>query len=334
MNRSTIIGSGSWGITLGLLLAFQGKDVTILTRDIRDENRLIKSSKAGHHIRGHEIPNSLTVSSDYERIISNTDLLIFAVPSPTLRKNTKHIKKYLKPTTVILSATKGLENVTNKTMTDVIMDEFDNLIEEGQVGAISGPNLSGEISEGKLALTTVAFTDLSTAKTVQKYLNSPTLRPYTSTDLIGVQYGGALKNIIAIASGFVDGSNLGNNAKASLITRGLNEIKTLGISQGAQEETFYGLSGIGDLITTCYSKLSRNYRFGNYLAKGLKVESCLEEVSGTVEGLNTTTSAYNIMQKHKLELPIISSIYKVLYEDFPPDQLIVDLMSRNLRKEL
>ena len=143
-----------------------------------------------------------------------------------------------------------------------------------------------------------------------------------------------MKNIIAIASGFVDGSNLGNNAKASLITRGLNEIKTLGMSQGAQEETFYGLSGIGDLITTCYSKLSRNYRFGNHLAKGLKVESCLAEISGTVEGLNTTTSAYSIMQKHKLELPIISSIYKVLYEDFPPNQLIRDLMSRNLREEL
>jgi glycerol-3-phosphate dehydrogenase (NAD(P)+) len=334
MNRSTIIGSGSWGTTLGLLLSSQGKDVTILTRNIRDENRLITASKSGRHIGGHEIPSSLSVSSDYERIIPNTDLVIFAVPSPTLRNNTKHITKYLKSSTIILSATKGLENVTNKTMTDVIMDESDNLINEGQVGAISGPNLSGEILEGKLALTTVAFTNLSIATTVQKYLKSPTLRPYTSTDLIGVQYGGALKNIIAIASGFVDGSNLGNNAKASLITRGLNEIKTLGMSQGAQEETFYGLSGIGDLITTCYSKLSRNYRFGNHLAKGLKVESCLAEISGTVEGLNTTTSAYSIMQKHKLELPIISSIYKVLYEDFPPNQLIRDLMSRNLREEL
>jgi len=334
MNRSTIIGSGSWGTTLGLLLSSQGKNVTILTRNIRDENMLITTSKPGRHIGGHKIPSSLSVSSDYERIIPNTDLLIFAVPSPTLRNNTKHITKYLKSSTIILSATKGLENVTNKTMTDVIMDESDNLINEGQVGAISGPNLSGEILEGKLALTTVAFTNLSIAKTVQKYLKSPTLRPYTSTDLIGVQYGGALKNIIAIASGFVDGSNLGNNAKASLITRGLNEIKTLGMSQGAQEETFYGLSGIGDLITTCYSKLSRNYRFGNHLAKGLKIESCLAEISGTVEGLNTTTSAYSIMQKHKLELPIISSIYKVLYEDFPPNQLIRDLMSRNLREEL
>lgn len=334
MNRSTIIGSGSWGTTIGLLLSSQGKDVTILTRNIRDENRLITPSKTGHHIAGHKIPSSLTVSSDYERIIPNTDLVIFAVPSPTLRNNIKHITKYLNSSTIVLSATKGLENITNKTMTDVFMDVSDGIINEGQVGAISGPNLSGEILEGKLALTTVAFTDSSTAKTVQKYLNCPTLRPYTSTDLIGVQYGGALKNIIAIASGFVDGSNLGNNAKASLITRGLNEIKTLGMSQGAQEETFYGLSGIGDLITTCYSKLSRNYRFGNHLAKGLKVESCLEEISGTVEGINTTTSAYSIMQKNKLELPIISSIYKVLYEDFPPNQLMKELMSRDLREEM
>jgi len=334
MNRSTIIGSGSWGTTLGLLLSSQGKDVTILTRNIRDENRLITPSKTGRHIAGNKIPSSLTVSNDYERIIPNTDLVIFAVPSPTLRNNTKHITKYLKSSTIILSATKGLENITNKTMTDVIVDESDSIINKGQVGAISGPNLSGEILEGKLALTTVAFTDLSTAKTVQKYLNSPTLRPYTSTDLIGVQYGGALKNIIAIASGFADGSNLGNNAKASLITRGLNEIKTLGMSQGAREETFYGLSGIGDLITTCYSKLSRNYRFGNHLAKGLNIERCLEDISGTVEGLNTTTSAYSIMQKNKLELPIISSIYKVLYEDFPPNQLVMDLMARNLREEL
>jgi len=334
MNRSTIIGSGSWGTTLGLLLSSQGKDVTILTRNIRDENRLITPRKTGRHIAGNKIPSSLTVSNDYERIIPNTDLVIFAVPSPTLRNNTKHITKYLKSSTIILSATKGLENITNKTMTDVIVDESDSIINEGQVGAISGPNLSSEILEGKLALTTVAFTDLSTAKTVQKYLNSPTLRPYTSTDLIGVQYGGALKNIIAIASGFADGSNLGNNAKASLITRGLNEIKTLGMSQGAREETFYGLSGIGDLITTCYSKLSRNYRFGNHLAKGLNIERCLEDISGTVEGLNTTTSAYSIMQKNKLELPIISSIHKVLYEDFPPNQLVMDLMARNLREEL
>ena len=247
ITKSVVIGGGSWGTTIALGLNNNNKNTTIITSTLK-KNR-------------NEKFKNLKITENYKEIVPESDLIILAVPSHALRKSVLKISPYISPHTLVLSATKGLENSTNKISTNVIYEELKNSIEEKQIGVMSGPNLSKEIQDGKIALTTIAFPELSNAKAVQDYLSSKIFRPYTSTDLIGVQYGGSLKNIIAIASGFLDQSNYGDNSKSSLIVRGLNEIKILGVTQGAKEETFYGLSGIGDLITTCYSNLSRNYQF-------------------------------------------------------------------------
>ena len=301
------------------VFTLKNKNTTIITSTLKNN-------------RNEKFKN-LKFTENYEKIVPKSDLIILAVPSHALRKSVLKISPYISPHTLILSATKGLENSTNKISTNVIYDELKNSIQERQIGVMSGPNLSKEIQDSKIALTTIAFPELSNAKIVQDYLSSKIFRPYTSTDLIGVQYGGSLKNIIAIASGFLDRSNYGDNAKSSLIVRGLNEIKILGVSQGAKEETFYGLSGIGDLITTCYSNLSRNYQFGVLISEGFSVNEAKGKIVQTIEGIDTAKSAYNLGKKNNLDLPIIYSIYKVIHENFTPQDVISKLMSRNLKSE-
>ena len=319
IKQSVVIGGGSWGTTISLGLINNNKNTTIIT-----------STKK------NDLPqkfNNLKFSERYDEIIPKSDLIILAVPSHGLRKSVAKISQYISPDTLVLSATKGLENTTNKISTNVIYEELKNIIPKNQIGVMSGPNLSKEIQENKIALTTIAFPELSNAKIVQDYLSSKIFRPYTSTDLIGVQYGGSLKNIIAIASGFLDRSNYGDNSKSSLLVRGLNEIKILGVSQGAKEETFYGLSGIGDLITTCYSNLSRNYQFGVLISDGFTVNEAKAKFIQTIEGIPTAKSAYNLGKKNNLDLPIIYSIYKVIHENFTPEEVIGELMSRTLKAE-
>ena len=319
ITQSVVIGGGSWGTTIALGLNNNKKNTTIITSTLKNN-------------RNEKFKN-LKFTENYEKIVPKSDLIILAVPSHALRKSVLKISPYISPHTLILSATKGLENSTNKISTNVIYDELKNSIQERQIGVMSGPNLSKEIQDSKIALTTIAFPELSNAKIVQDYLSSKIFRPYTSTDLIGVQYGGSLKNIIAIASGFLDRSNYGDNSKSSLIVRGLNEIKILGVSQGAKEETFYGLSGIGDLITTCYSNLSRNYQFGVLISEGFSVNEAKDKIVQTIEGIHTAKAAYNLGKKNNLDLPIIYSIYKVIHENFTPQDVISELMSRNLKSE-
>ena len=319
ITKSVVIGGGSWGTTIALGLNNNNKNTTIITSTLK-KNR-------------NEKFKNLKITENYKEIVPESDLIILAVPSHALRKSVLKISPYISPHTLVLSATKGLENSTNKISTNVIYEELKNSIQEKQIGVMSGPNLSKEIQDGKIALTTIAFPELSNAKAVQDYLSSKIFRPYTSTDLIGVQYGGSLKNIIAIASGFLDQSNYGDNSKSSLIVRGLNEIKILGVTQGAKEETFYGLSGIGDLITTCYSNLSRNYQFGVLISEGFSVNQAKDKIVQTIEGIDTTKSAYNLGKKNNLDLPILYSIYKVIHENFTPQEVISELMSRNLKSE-
>ena len=319
ITKSVVIGGGSWGTTIALGLNNNNKNTTIITSTLK-KNR-------------NEKFKNLKITENYKEIVPESDLIILAVPSHALRKSVLKISPYISPHTLVLSATKGLENSTNKISTNVIYEELKNSIQEKQIGVMSGPNLSKEIQDGKIALTTIAFPELSNAKAVQDYLSSKIFRPYTSTDLIGVQYGGSLKNIIAIASGFLDQSNYGDNSKSSLIVRGLNEIKILGVTQGAKEETFYGLSGIGDLITTCYSNLSRNYQFGVLISEGFSVNQAKDKIVQTIEGIDTTKSAYNLGKKNNLDLPILYSIYKVIHENFTPQKVISELMSRNLKSE-
>tara|TARA_Y100000590_G_scaffold460275_1_gene619254 strand:- start:696 stop:1661 length:966 start_codon:yes stop_codon:yes gene_type:complete len=317
INKSVIIGSGSWGKTIGKILSYDLKDVIIITRNIKSKDSETK----------------LQFSTDLKKFIPQAELIIFAVPSHALRENVKKVSPYISSKSLIISATKGLENSSDKISTEVIFDELKHTIRKEKIGVMSGPNLSVEINKGKIALTTIAFTEIRNAKIVQSYFNSPMFRPYTSTDILGVQYGGALKNIIAIASGFLDDGNYGNNAKSSLIVRGLNEIKIIGMSKGGKEETFYGLSGLGDLITTCYSKLSRNYTFGSLISKGYSIDEAKKKISQTIEGIGTAKSAYEIGLRNQLETPIINSIHKIIYEKYPAKEVISELMLRDLKSE-
>lgn len=325
INKSVIIGSGSWGETIGKALNKNLKETIIITRNLSSKKQIYYPSKSSK--------NNLQFSDDLKNNIPQAELIIFAVPSHALRENVRKISPYISSKSLILSATKGLEDSSNKISTEVIFDELKHIISKEKIGVMSGPNLSMEINEGKIALTTIAFTEIRNATIVQSYLNSRIFRPYTSTDIIGVQYGGALKNIIAIASGFLDDANYGDNAKSSLIVRGLNEIKILGMSEGAKEGTFYGLSGLGDLITTCYSKLSRNYTFGSLISHGYSIDKAKIKIGQTIEGIDTTRSAYEIGIKNQLELPIINSIHKVIHKKYSAKKIISELMSRDLKSE-
>ena len=325
INKSVIIGSGPWGETIGKTLSNNLKDVIIITRNLKSKKQIYYPSKSSK--------NKLRFSDDLKKSIPQAELIIFAVPSHALRENVKKISPYISSKSLILSATKGLEISSNKIATEVIFDELKHIISKEKIGVMSGPNLSVEINEGKIALTTIAFTEITNAKIVQNYFHSRIFRPYTSTDILGVQYGGALKNIIAIASGFLDDGNYGDNVKSSLIVRGLNEIKIIGMSKGAEEGTFYGLSGLGDLITTCYSKLSRNYTFGSLISDGYSIDKAKKKIGQTIEGIDTTRSAYEIGLKNQLEIPIINSIHKVIHEKYSAKEVINKLMSRDLKSE-
>jgi glycerol-3-phosphate dehydrogenase (NAD(P)+) len=319
-----IVGTTSWGTTLAIMLARFGHDVTMWARTHDDAELLQKARRNDRFLPGVDFPDGLIVTANTDEAFGSAELVLLAVPSSSVTQNATTIAASVPAHAIVISATKGIDTRTGKRMSQLAGDALGR----HDVGALSGPNLALEIVEGNPATTTLAHIDASSAETAQALLNSRVFRVYTSSDLIGVELGGALKNIIAIGAGFIDGHGLGNNSKSAFVTRGLAEITRLGVAMGARTETFSGLSGMGDLVATCYSELSRNRYVGQELAKGRSAAEIVNGMDQVAEGVTTTQAALAVAESLGVDMPIASVTRAVLAGELDPRSAIEGLMTR------
>jgi glycerol-3-phosphate dehydrogenase (NAD(P)+) len=333
MQKIAIIGTTSWGITLGLTLANKGLEIRLWARTEREANRLRKKGPNPARFPDATFPPQLIVTSQIGEALDDVKAVILAVPSPTMRQNISQVESYLTKSTLVVSAAKGLEIGSNKRMSQVIAEEINPRF-RSNICVLSGPNLAGEILHNLPAAAVVAAEDNNTARKAQRLLTTPNFCIFTNTDVIGVELGGALKNIIALGAGIADGLGYGDNAKAAFMTRGLTEITALGMALGANPLTFSGLAGLGDVIATCTSPLSRNHYVGTELAKGRPLAEITDSMTEVAEGINTTLVAQNLAQDLGLEMPITQKMYEVLYEGADPKQAAADLMGGSVKHEL
>ncbi len=333
MPKIAIIGTTSWGITLGVVLAQKGLQVRLWARTEQEATKLTKAGSNPALLSGVNFPPKLAVTSSLSEALDKAKAVILVVPSQSMRQNIKLVAEHLDGSMLIVSAAKGLEIGSNQRMSQVIADEIEPDF-QSNICVLSGPNLSQEILGDLPAATVVAAEGEAIARKAQKLLTAPNLCVFTNTDVIGVELGGALKNIIALGAGIADGLGYGDNAKAALITRGLTEMTALGVALGANPLTFSGLTGLGDLITTCASPLSRNHYVGVELAKGRLLKEIMDSMTGVAEGVSTTLVVWNLAQQLGLEMPITEAIYRILYEGADLRQAAVELMSAGAAHEL
>lgn len=326
--RIGIIGSGSWGTALAVLLQSNGNSVTLWDRD----PEILRSISLRHvnkkYLSGIVIPEEIQTEPDLNRFAKDKEGLVIAVPSHAVRAVMNQLAG-VDPKTIIISVAKGIENDTLLRVSQILMERFD----EDKITVLSGPSHAEEVSNGIPTVVVSASKNLNAAAWVQEVFMSKVFRVYTHRDVIGVEMGAALKNIIAVAAGIIDGVGAGDNTKAALITRALAEITRLGTKLGAKSLTFAGLSGMGDLIVTCMSKYSRNRYLGEQIGKGKSLEEVLSGMVMVAEGVRTTRSAYELAAKHKVEVPIISEAHKVLFENKDPEEAVFDLMTRAAKYE-
>jgi glycerol-3-phosphate dehydrogenase (NAD(P)+) len=327
-----VIGSGAWGTTLALLLSRKGIATTLWEHLPARARQMQEQRENTLFLPGFPFPEILEVTPSIEDAVQHKDLLLLVTPSQRLRENLRLLAPYLSKETLLVSASKGIETNTLKRMTEVVVEELPEA--NKRVAALSGPNLSREIAEGKPTAAVIAAHEHDVTVKARTILNSPTFRLYTSPDVIGVELGGALKNIIAVVAGICTGLGYGENAKAAITTRGLAEISRLGIAVGANPLTFSGLAGIGDLIVTCASPLSRNQQLGLRLAAGEKLQDILQSTRTIAEGVTTTQTALQLAAHYHVEMPITKQLSLVLFEGFDPRKALVELMLRNPKGEL
>jgi len=333
MLKIAIIGTTSWGITLGIILAQKGVKVGLWARTQQEADELKNNGPVPDLSPDIDFPPNLLVTNRLSEVMDEAKTVILVVPSQTMRQNIKLVADYLNKSIIVVSAAKGLELDSGKRMSQVIAEEINPRF-RSNICVLSGPNLAREILHGLPAATVVAAEDSSVARKVQRLLTTPSLCIFTNTDVIGIELGGALKNIIALGAGIADGLGYGDNAKAAFMTRGLTEITALGVALGANPLTFSGLAGLGDVITTCASPLSRNHYVGVELAKGRSVTEIVSSMTSVAEGVTTTLVARNLAQNLGLEMPITEKIYRVLYENADTHQMAAEIMGGNARHEL
>lgn len=328
MKKISVIGAGAWGTTLALLLAEKGHAVCLWAYEKELINEMLKQRENRAFLPGFPLPENITISGNLEEA-AGADLLFFAVPTQFLRTVLKSCKVKIKKDAIAISASKGIELKSLKLTTDILKEE----LSARNLAVLSGPNLSHEIATGLPAASVIASDNLEIARLVQEEMTLERFRVYINSDMLGVQLGGALKNVVAIAAGVAEGLELGHNALAGLIIRGIAEISRLGLAMGAQPKTFNGLSGMGDLIVTCTSKLSRNHCVGEQLASGKKLDQILAEMKEVAEGVPTTRAALELADKFKVSMPLAHEVYAALYEGKNPYQAITDLMNRTPTSE-
>lgn len=333
MPKIAIIGTTSWGITLGMVLARNGVDISLWARTEREAVQLAKAGPNPVLANGACFPPELSITSSLKEALTKARAVLLVVPSQSMRWNMRLAAEHISKSMLIVSAAKGLEVGSGKRMSEVIAEEIEPEF-RSNICVLSGPNLSQEILNDLPAATVVAAEDEAIAKKVQKLLTVPNFCVFTNTDIIGVELGGALKNIIALGAGIADGLGYGDNAKAALLTRGLTEMTALGVTLGANALTFSGLTGMGDLIATCASPLSRNHYVGVELAKGRRLNEITDSMVGVAEGVDTTLVVRNLAQEMGLEMPITETIYRVLYEGADIQQAATELIGAGAAHEL
>jgi glycerol-3-phosphate dehydrogenase (NAD(P)+) len=328
--RFVVVGGGAWGTTLAMVAARAGSPVTLVVRSEEDARVLREKHRHPRSLRGVEFPESIAVSTDAS-VVSDADAVILAIPTQRLRAGVTELASLLRGK-IVISAAKGIEVGTLMLPTAIVADSLGD-DPATPICALSGPNLAMEIAQGKPGTTVIASADPEAAAKVQNGLMGPAFRVYTSVDVVGVEMGGALKNIIAIGAGIGDGMNAGDNAKAAFMTRGIAEMSRLGIAHGAEALTFAGLSGIGDLIATCSSGLSRNHQVGVGLASGKPLAEVLSAMSEVAEGVDTTRAAIELAHRSGVEMPIAEQMHEVLFKGKSPVDAVRDLMVREPRME-
>ena len=325
-----VIGAGAWGTTLAIQLADAQRPVTLWTHSSESAERLVHERQNARYLPGVTFPPNLRVATDDAHLAEPYRLYLAAVPSAHLRATLRALAPSLHPGVPVLSVVKGIEEGSHARMSEVIADELPGRL----IAVLSGPNLAREIAAGKPAGSVVASEDGELATELASVLGSDRFRVYTNRDVVGVELAGALKNVVALAAGMVDGLGFGDSAKAGIITRGLAEITRLGVAAGAHPLTFAGLAGVGDLIATCMSPLSRNRRAGELIAGGVPWEEARTQLTGVAEGVSTVAGALELAAEHRVELPIAAQVRAVIHDGRSPLEAVAELMARETKDEL
>ena len=328
MNKIAFIGGGSFGTALAVLLAKKGNDVNIYNRDKVVVDEINNERKNSKYIKDLTIPQNIKAFDNIEEAVKDSEYIILAVPSHVIREMARKLKNLINENSIIVSIAKGIEEGSDERLSVVIEEELNN-----PVVVLSGPSHAEEVVEELPTTIVVASRNMEYAKKVQDLFMTSSFRVYTNDDIIGVEVGGAVKNIIALAAGVADGIGYGDNTKAALMTRGMKEIARVGIALGGSAETFYGLTGMGDLIVTCTSMHSRNRRAGILIGQGLSKDEALKEVGMVVEGVKACKAFYELKEKIGVSMPITDALYKVLFEDKDPKTAVRELMERSKKNE-
>lgn len=328
-----VVGAGSWGTTIANLLGAKGFKVSLWAFETEVKNQIDRDRENKVFLPGFSLSPNIFPSTDLVQVVSNKALVVIVVPSHVMRETAVRMAHFLSDQAIVVSASKGIENNTHLTMTGVLEEVLSKTLET-RIAVLSGPSFAREVASGMPTVVTVAAKDPKVATFVQHVFATPYFRVYSSEDTIGVELGGAVKNVIAIAAGIIDGLGLGLNTRAALITRGLAEIRRLGLCIGANPRTFTGLAGLGDLVLTCTGDLSRNHRVGRKIGEGMKLSEILAASPMVAEGVKNAESVYFLAKKLNVDMPISHEIYRILYEDLSPKEALQNLMTRDLRHEL
>ncbi|MCI3224936.1 NAD(P)H-dependent glycerol-3-phosphate dehydrogenase [Streptomyces sp. NP-1717] len=331
MTRVAVFGTGSWGTAFAVILADAGCDVTLWARRREVVDAVNDTRTNPGYLPGVELPSSVRATTDPAEAARDAEFTVITIPSQTLRANLAEWASVLPADTVLVSLMKGVELGTTKRMSEVIGEVAKAPAD--RVAVLTGPNLAREIAARQPAAAVVACTDEAVATRLQAACHTPYFRPYTNTDVVGCELGGAVKNVIGLAVGIADGMGLGDNTKASLMTRGLAETTRLGLAMGADPHTFSGLAGMGDLIATCSSPLSRNHTFGTNLGRGMTLEQTIAASTQTAEGVKSCQSVLDLARRHDVDMPITETVVSIVHEGKPPLVAVKELMARSAKPE-
>ncbi|MHA6483875.1 NAD(P)H-dependent glycerol-3-phosphate dehydrogenase [Paenibacillus sp. strain BS8-2] len=324
--KAAVLVAGSWGTALASVLASNGYQVSLWTRNEEQANEISTKKQNGKYLPGCDLPDGLTATTDMAAALQDAELAVFVAPSSAMRQVARQAAQYLEEQTFVVHATKGFESDTLKRMSTVLSEELGR--PQSSIVVLSGPSHAEEVIRKQPTTVVVASEESDIAEKAQDAFINQSFRVYTNPDVVGVEVAGAIKNIIALGAGLSDGLQFGDNAKAALLTRGLAEIGRLGAAMGASPLTFAGLAGVGDLVVTCTSKHSRNWRAGSMLADGTPLETVLERMGMVVEGVRTTRAAYELSKQFQVEMPITTQLYAVLFQGRTPKDAVGELMGR------
>lgn len=330
--KIAVLGAGGWGTTLAILLHHNGHEITLWEYKRNYAKFLDKHRHNERYLKGISIPREIKITHNIEESVFNKNMITLAVPSQFLRGIVKEISYSAIKNSILVSVAKGIEKKSLMTMSQMLRDVFPSIDNE-QIGVLSGPSHAEEVSRKIPTAVVSASSSLETSTSIQAAFMTAYFRVYSSIDILGVELGGAFKNVIAIGAGIVDGAKFGDNTKAAIMTRGIAEISRLGEAMGAHPDTFAGLSGMGDLIVTCMSRHSRNRHVGEMIGSGKKLKEILKDMQMVAEGVDTSRSVTHLSKEHNVETPIADEVYKILYEEKDPVKATTDLMTRDMKME-